>query len=188
MGPNVVDRMIDLLGRQIASPVQFVKGLHTLYDAGCRVFVEVGPKRALHGFVEEVLGEDPEVVALFSNHPKQGDVMAFNQALCGLYAAGLGVGASASCHPVPTTPPRPPTPGSADRRRRRRQLAPEPPWSPASVDAGRRHLRGAREDVRRRPRPGQPAPRSGAEHDSARRTGGRDRGRPGPSRRRAGLR
>ena len=27
MGPNVVDRMIDLLGRQIASPVQFVKGL-----------------------------------------------------------------------------------------------------------------------------------------------------------------
>ena len=27
--------MIDLLGRQIASPVQFVKGLCTLYDAGC---------------------------------------------------------------------------------------------------------------------------------------------------------
>ena len=93
MGPNVVDGMIDLLGRQIASPVQFIKGLRTLYDAGCRVFVEVGPKRALQGFVEEVLGEDPDVVGLFSNHPKQGDVTAFNQALCGLYAAGLGVGA-----------------------------------------------------------------------------------------------
>ena len=40
--------------RQVASPVQFVKGLHTLYDAGARVFVEVGPKKALHGFVEDV--------------------------------------------------------------------------------------------------------------------------------------
>ena len=29
-------------------------------------------------------------VALFTNHPKQGDVASFNQALCGLYAAGLG--------------------------------------------------------------------------------------------------
>ena len=134
MGPNVVDRMIDLLGRQIASPVQFVKGLCTLYDAGCRVFVEVGPKRALHGFVEEVLGEDPDVVSIFSNHPKQGDVMSFNQALCGLYAAGHGVGAKApgAVHlaaeadvapPTPTTTPAPaaiasdapaPRPGAGD--------------------------------------------------------------------------
>ena len=47
--------MLDLLGRQVASPVQFVRGLRTLYDAGARVFVEVGPKKALHGFVEDVL-------------------------------------------------------------------------------------------------------------------------------------
>ncbi len=110
MGPNVVDRMIDLLGRQIASPVQFIKGLRTLYDAGCRVFVEIGPKRALHGFVEEVLGDDPEVVAMFSNHPKQGDITSFNQALCGLYAAGLGAGtrAASAANPAPV-----PTSGSA---------------------------------------------------------------------------
>ncbi len=42
--------MIDILGRQVASPVQFVKGLQTLFEAGARVFVESGPKRALHGF------------------------------------------------------------------------------------------------------------------------------------------
>ena len=51
-----VETMLDLLGRQVASPVQFVAGLRTLYDAGARVFVEVGPKKALHGFVEDVLG------------------------------------------------------------------------------------------------------------------------------------
>jgi malonyl CoA-acyl carrier protein transacylase len=92
-GPDVVEQMLDILARQVASPVQFVKGLHTLYDEGARVFVEVGPKKALHGFVEDVLGQEhDDVVALFTNHPKQGDVVSFNQALSGLYAAGLGTG------------------------------------------------------------------------------------------------
>lgn len=90
MGPGVVPQMLDTLARQVASPVQFVKGLRTLYGAGVRVFVEVGPKKALQGFVEDVLGEHGDVVSLFTNHPKSGDIPAFNQALCGLYAAGLG--------------------------------------------------------------------------------------------------
>src|SRR5271166_3194463 len=49
-----VDTMLDLLGRQVASPVRFIDGLRTLRAAGARVFVEVGPKKALHGFVEDV--------------------------------------------------------------------------------------------------------------------------------------
>ena len=84
--------MLDILTQQVASPVQFVKGLHTLYDAGARMFVEVGPKKALQGFAEDVLGGRSDVVSLFTNHPKVGDIVAFNQALCGLYAAGLGRG------------------------------------------------------------------------------------------------
>ena len=89
-GPDVVPQMLDLLSQQVASPVQFVKGLTTLYDAGARVFVEVGPKKALQGFAEDVLGNRGDVVSLFTNHPKIGDIAAFNQALCGMYAAGLG--------------------------------------------------------------------------------------------------
>src|ERR1019366_2570398 len=88
--PDSRPEMLNILARQIASPVQFVKGLNTLYEAGARVFVEVGPKKALHGFVEDVLGDRADVLALFSNHPKFEDATAFNQALCGLYAAGLG--------------------------------------------------------------------------------------------------
>ncbi|MFN8642283.1 MAG: acyltransferase domain-containing protein [Candidatus Binatia bacterium] len=95
-GDGVVPRMLDILARQVAEPVQFITGLETLYAAGARVFVEVGPKKALHGFVEDVLGPRGDVLALFSNHPKQGDVAAFNQALCGLYAAGLGAGIAAA--------------------------------------------------------------------------------------------
>src|SRR5579859_4520729 len=94
-GPNVVSQMLDLLAKQVASPVQFVKGLRTLYEAGARVFVEVGPKKALQGFAEDVLGDRGDVLALFTNHPKFGDIASFNQALCGLYAAGLGRGVAA---------------------------------------------------------------------------------------------
>ena len=91
-GADVRTQMLDILAKQVASPVQFVKGLRTLHDAGARVFVEVGPKKALQGFVEDVLGERGDVISLFTNHPKFGDIAAFNQALCGLYAAGLGRG------------------------------------------------------------------------------------------------
>ena len=87
-GPGVEEQIVEILGRQVASPVQFVKGLQTLYDAGARVFVETGPKRALWGFAADVLGDD--VMTLFTNHPKVGELPSFNQALCGLYAAGVG--------------------------------------------------------------------------------------------------
>ncbi|HET9698189.1 MAG TPA: beta-ketoacyl synthase N-terminal-like domain-containing protein, partial [Terriglobales bacterium] len=92
MGPGVVPQFIDVLGKQIAAPVQFVKGLRTLYNAGARVFVEVGPKKALQGFADDVLGADSHVLSLFTNHPKFVDAVAFNQALCGMYAAGFGTG------------------------------------------------------------------------------------------------
>ncbi|NNK63837.1 MAG: type I polyketide synthase, partial [Gemmatimonadetes bacterium] len=82
---------LDLLARQVASPVQFVKGLETLWEAGARVFVEVGPKRALTGFVQDVLGDRDEARWLFTNHPKMGDRGSFNRCLWGLYAAGHGL-------------------------------------------------------------------------------------------------
>ncbi|HSO04422.1 MAG TPA: acyltransferase domain-containing protein, partial [Candidatus Limnocylindrales bacterium] len=117
--------MLEILGRQIAEPVQFVKGLvqgvqaldelHTLYEAGARVFVEVGPKKALHGFVEEVLGsQHDDVLALFTNHPKFGDIASFNQALCGLYASGLGLAPVAPPAAAPAVAPAPaPAPAAA---------------------------------------------------------------------------
>ncbi|MGH3331696.1 MAG: acyltransferase domain-containing protein, partial [Nocardioidaceae bacterium] len=109
------ETMLDLLGRQVASPVQFVRGLRTLYDAGARVFVEVGPKKALHGFVEDVLGDRDDVLALFTNHPKNGDLPSFNAALCGLWAAGLGFadsgapGTAVAGHAESVPEPIPPT-------------------------------------------------------------------------------
>jgi acyl transferase domain-containing protein/acyl carrier protein len=100
-GDDARERMLDLLADQVASPVQFVSGLQSLHAAGARVFVEVGPKRALQGLASDVLGDD-EVLSLFTNHPKFADEQAFNQALCGLYAAGHGAGRTAA-PPAPVT-------------------------------------------------------------------------------------
>ncbi|KAB7742498.1 acyltransferase domain-containing protein, partial [Nostocoides sp. F2B08] len=99
------ETMLDYAGRQIASPVQFVKGLETLYAAGARIFVEVGPKKALHGFVEDVLASrHDDVLALFTNHPKIADEVGVNQALCGLWAAGIGF-SDPSTHAASETTP-----------------------------------------------------------------------------------
>jgi malonyl CoA-acyl carrier protein transacylase len=101
-GPDAVPTMWDILAQQIASPVQFVKGLRTLYTAGARVFIEVGPKKALCSFAEDVLAERG-ALCLYTNHPKLGDAVAWNQALCALYAAGFGAdGPSAR---APAAPP-----------------------------------------------------------------------------------
>src|SRR5690606_38578748 len=55
--PTEVEAIKDLLKLQIASPVQWVKGLETLYAHGVRAFVEVGPKRALRGFANDVFAD-----------------------------------------------------------------------------------------------------------------------------------
>ncbi|WP_420645427.1 SDR family NAD(P)-dependent oxidoreductase [Candidatus Leptofilum sp.] len=86
--PTDVEAIKDMLKLQIASPVQWVKGLETLYANGIRAFVEVGPKRALRGFANDVFADKEDVIALMTNHPKNGTMPSFNQALCGLYAAG----------------------------------------------------------------------------------------------------
>ncbi|MFO0548310.1 MAG: beta-ketoacyl synthase N-terminal-like domain-containing protein [Polyangiaceae bacterium] len=98
--------VVDLLAKQVAAPVQFVEGLETLYAAGARVFVEVGPKKALAGFVDDVLGDRGDVAAIATNHPKQGDLVSFNQALAALYAAGLGAGRPGAEQPAEITTPK----------------------------------------------------------------------------------
>jgi acyl transferase domain-containing protein/NAD(P)-dependent dehydrogenase (short-subunit alcohol dehydrogenase family)/acyl carrier protein len=77
------------LADQMASSVQFVKGIETCYREGARIFVEVGPKRALQALAENVLEDKHDVLCLSTNHPKRGGVRSFHDAMCCLYAAGI---------------------------------------------------------------------------------------------------
>ncbi|MCB9679701.1 MAG: SDR family NAD(P)-dependent oxidoreductase [Alphaproteobacteria bacterium] len=88
--PSSPDAIVDLLAQQISSPVEWVAQTERMYEAGARLFVECGPKRALAGFTVAILKRRPHR-AMFTNHPKQGGVRSFRDALAGLLAAGLPV-------------------------------------------------------------------------------------------------
>jgi acyl transferase domain-containing protein/NAD(P)-dependent dehydrogenase (short-subunit alcohol dehydrogenase family)/acyl carrier protein len=77
------------LADQMASSVQFVKGIETCYREGARVFVEVGPKRALMALAESILDDKDDVICFATNHPKRGGIRSFHDAMCGFYAAGI---------------------------------------------------------------------------------------------------
>jgi acyl transferase domain-containing protein/NAD(P)-dependent dehydrogenase (short-subunit alcohol dehydrogenase family)/acyl carrier protein len=84
-----VERIRRRLADQMASSVQFVKGVETCYREGARIFLEVGPKRALQALAENILEDKPDILCLSTNHPKRGGVRSFHDAMCGLYAAGI---------------------------------------------------------------------------------------------------
>lgn len=85
-GSGAERAIVDSLTKQIASPVQFVRGLETLYQHGARVFVEVGPKRVLSFLVEDTLGQHGDIVAVATNQPKAGALPSFGAALAQLLA------------------------------------------------------------------------------------------------------
>ncbi|HBL16543.1 MAG TPA: beta-ketoacyl synthase, partial [Elusimicrobia bacterium] len=81
----------DLVTRQIASPVQWIRQIERMYADGIRVFVEVGPKRALSAFVTSTLEDKKDVIVSSSNHPKRGGIHEINDLLARLSAAGVAV-------------------------------------------------------------------------------------------------
>ncbi|HLE97332.1 MAG TPA: acyltransferase domain-containing protein, partial [Candidatus Thermoplasmatota archaeon] len=87
--PTDRDAILDLLSMQVAAPVEWQRTMHRLHADGVRVFVEVGPKRALTGFVEANLGDRPDVEAVLTNHPKKGGVASWAEAMARLAALGV---------------------------------------------------------------------------------------------------
>jgi acyl transferase domain-containing protein/acyl carrier protein len=75
------------LAPQMSSAVQWTTQVQTMHDAGARFFLEVGPKRALALFADQILGDEEHIVSI-TNHPKAGGVQSFLAALAELAVAG----------------------------------------------------------------------------------------------------
>ena len=86
-GEDAKSSVLEKLAPQMASPVEWTKQIQTMYDAGARVFLEVGPKRALTVFASQILEENPHL-ALNTNHPKQGGITSFLTSVGALALAG----------------------------------------------------------------------------------------------------
>jgi malonyl CoA-acyl carrier protein transacylase len=97
--PADPDGIRALLARQVASPVEFIGIVERMAAAGVTTFVECGPKKALTGFVGELLAGRP-VAACPTNLPKRGEMRSFCEALASLWADGHAVDFSGSSAPL----------------------------------------------------------------------------------------
>jgi len=87
--PRDPEAIMDMLATQVASPVQFIRSMQTIYAAGVRVLIESGPKRVLTALATDNLKDKEDVTILSTNHPRKGALPSLNEALCGLWAAGV---------------------------------------------------------------------------------------------------
>lgn len=105
MDPDDRARTLDLLTRQVAAPVDFVRQVEAAYGSGARRFVEVGPRRALTGLVQSLLDGRPHQ-ALPLSRRTQGS----KEALAGLQAQlaePVRIHRSSRAAPRLSRPPRP---------------------------------------------------------------------------------
>ena len=83
------------LAEQLVKPVAFVKQIQTMYEAGVRTFLEVGPGRVLTGLVDSILeGRDHAAKALDPSRGRRSGLSDLASALAWLAALG---------HPVDLT-------------------------------------------------------------------------------------
>ncbi|RMG21540.1 MAG: SDR family NAD(P)-dependent oxidoreductase [Methanobacteriota archaeon] len=86
--PEDPEEIRNLLEKQVESPVHWIHQCETMYDEGARIFLEVGPKRALASFVTENL-DGKDVIAQITNHPKNGGIYHLAEALALFMAMGM---------------------------------------------------------------------------------------------------
>jgi len=116
-----------LLGEQLVQPVDFVTEIESLYDAGARVFVEVGPRAVLTALVREILGEREHLaLAVDVSAGRRSGLVDLARLLAQLAAAGHGVDLSRWERPVaePRTPRMVVPLGGANYRSRSAETAP----------------------------------------------------------------
>jgi acyl transferase domain-containing protein/NAD(P)H-dependent flavin oxidoreductase YrpB (nitropropane dioxygenase family)/NAD(P)-dependent dehydrogenase (short-subunit alcohol dehydrogenase family) len=70
--PNDPQAIRGLLVEHLVRPVEFVREIQALYDAGARVFVEVGPRGILTNLVEEILIDRPKLAVASNQSGRPG--------------------------------------------------------------------------------------------------------------------
>ncbi len=79
-----------ILGEHLVSPVEFVREVEAMYEAGARIFVEVGPRSVLSGLVGRILGDRPHVCAPLDQSGRPG-LAVFLNGLAALATEGVPV-------------------------------------------------------------------------------------------------
>ncbi|MDF1661311.1 MAG: beta-ketoacyl synthase N-terminal-like domain-containing protein, partial [Planctomycetota bacterium] len=82
----------DLLANQLAKPVEFVREIQAMYEAGARTFIEVGPGNRLTGLAKSILGDQAHFArALDSSGGRHHGVLDLARTISWLAALGLDI-------------------------------------------------------------------------------------------------
>ncbi len=86
-GQDAKDAILEKLAPQMSSAVEWTSQVRSMHEAGARIYLEVGPKRALALFASQIIDDDDCLVNI-TNHPKAGGITSFLGALAMLAVAG----------------------------------------------------------------------------------------------------
>ena len=87
--PDDAARVQDLLGRQLARPVNFVGAIEHMAATGVNTFLEVGPKSVLTGLVRSTLEKDGVVaISMDASSGRGNGLLDLARAICGIAACG----------------------------------------------------------------------------------------------------
>jgi len=88
--PHQPEAIAEQLVEHLTKPVRFVEEIGALYEAGARIFIEVGPRNTLTGLVNQIL-DGKSYLALASDQPKRHGLTHLNHLLGQLAAQGVPV-------------------------------------------------------------------------------------------------
>lgn len=80
----------DIIATGWASTVRFREAIRSMYRDGVRIFVEVGPRGNLTGFIDDILRGKP-YIAIPANVPQRGGILQLHHMLAQLVAHGVPV-------------------------------------------------------------------------------------------------
>lgn len=83
--PDDAAAAVEMLANTFATPLLFRRTIEAMYEAGARVFVEVGPRANLCGFVDDILRGRPHAM-IPTNHHRRSGVTTFHHAVARLAA------------------------------------------------------------------------------------------------------
>ncbi|MBE0501598.1 MAG: acyltransferase domain-containing protein, partial [Desulfuromonadales bacterium] len=90
--PETANQTRAILAAQLAAPVDFVAEIETMYAAGIRTFLEVGPGARLSGMVKAILGTRPyQAIAIDASNGKRSGIYDLGRALAQLAVLGYPV-------------------------------------------------------------------------------------------------
>lgn len=99
--PGSAEEAVQLLSDHILNPVRFQEQIENIYNAGGRIFIEIGPKNVLSNLVNDILNDRPHETITFNPNAKGDSDMQFRQAVLQMRVLGFSLGNIDPYKPLP---------------------------------------------------------------------------------------